>query len=67
MPFTAFFERKSRASTIQSTVGNEGDAVDIKGDDNNGNANVVEAKVINNSHAKQEATTDEVGLPPTAK
>ncbi|GAN00680.1 hypothetical protein MAM1_0001d00102 [Mucor ambiguus] len=44
---------------------NEGDAVDSKAN-NNGTANADEYKVINNSHAKQEATYD-VALPPTAE
>ncbi|GAN09323.1 hypothetical protein MAM1_0259c08848 [Mucor ambiguus] len=87
---SAFFEQKSRASTVQSEIAiettikilgrksmplniatnisfedeNEGDAVDSKADDN-GPANAVEAKVIND-HTKQEAT-DDVALPPTAK
>ncbi|GAN02480.1 hypothetical protein MAM1_0023d01924 [Mucor ambiguus] len=44
---------------------NEGDAADSKGDDD-GAANAVEYKVINNNHAKPEAT-DDVALSPTAK
>ncbi|GAN01116.1 hypothetical protein MAM1_0004d00547 [Mucor ambiguus] len=47
--------------------GNEGDAVDNRADDN-GTANAVEATtVIISGHAEQEATIDDVALPPTAK
>ncbi|GAN01096.1 hypothetical protein MAM1_0004c00527 [Mucor ambiguus] len=88
--FTAFFEQKSRASTIQSAVAtettikalshvnislniatnvskdeNEGTAVDIKTSDSYA-ANAVKATVINDGHAKQEAT-DDVASPPIAK
>ncbi|GAN04615.1 hypothetical protein MAM1_0069d04076 [Mucor ambiguus] len=54
------------ATNVSFEDEDEGDAVDSKADDNSA-ANAGKYKVINNGHAKQEATDDVALLPPAAK
>ncbi|GAN06080.1 hypothetical protein MAM1_0111d05557 [Mucor ambiguus] len=58
--------RDNIATNVSFEDENEGNAVDSKANDN-GTANAVEATtVIISGHAKQEAITADVALPPTA-
>ncbi|GAN06805.1 hypothetical protein MAM1_0136d06295 [Mucor ambiguus] len=54
------------AANVSFEGKNEVDAIDSKANDN-GTVDAVESKVIDVSHAEQEATEDDVALPPTAK
>ncbi|GAN04079.1 hypothetical protein MAM1_0054c03538 [Mucor ambiguus] len=59
------FLRNDVVTNVSFEDENEGNVVGIKAD-GNGAANAVESKIINNNHAKQEAT-DDAALSLTAK